>query len=51
MVCVKGEHPEVDAERPVDREDVVAIMESLLDAQWKLDRILELLGDDEAEET
>jgi hypothetical protein len=41
----------VDAEAPMDRDDVVVIMSSLIEAHWKLDRILELLGDDEAEET
>lgn len=40
----------MDAETPLDRGDVLAIMESLLDVNWKLDRILELLGDDEAQE-
>ena len=38
-------------ELPLDRGDVVSIMESLLDVNWKLDRILEFLeGEDEAEE-
>jgi hypothetical protein len=38
-------------EFPLDRADVVSIMESLLDVNWKLDRILALLEDeDEAEE-
>ncbi|MEJ7569494.1 MAG: hypothetical protein WKF41_14665 [Gaiellaceae bacterium] len=38
-------------ELPLDRGDVVSIMESLLDVNWKLDRILGFLeGEDEAEE-
>lgn len=38
-------------EPPLDRGDVVSIMESLLDVNWKLDRILDFLeGTDEAEE-
>jgi hypothetical protein len=38
-------------ELPLDRGDVVSIMESLLDVNWKLDRILDFLeGTDEAEE-
>jgi hypothetical protein len=36
---------------PIEREDVLVIMNSLLEAHWKLDRILEVLGADEAEET
>jgi hypothetical protein len=38
-------------ELPLDREDVVTIMEALFDANWKLDLlILELLGEDDEEE-
>jgi hypothetical protein len=38
-------------ELPLDCGDVVSIMESLLDVNWKLDRILDFLeGTDEAEE-
>jgi len=32
------------AELPLDRGDVVSIMESLLDVNWKLDRIRHLGG-------
>jgi hypothetical protein len=40
------------SELPIEREDVLAIMNALLEMQRKLDRILQLLGDeDEAEET
>ena len=39
------------AEPPIDRDDVVTIMEALFDANWKLDRlIIELLGEDDEEE-
>lgn len=38
------------AELPLERDDVVSIMESLLNVNWKLDRILELLEEDEEEE-
>jgi hypothetical protein len=35
----------------IDRDDVQAIMGSLLDAHWKLDEILRyLLGEDDGEE-
>ena len=37
-------------EVPIDREDVVVTMGSLHRAQWKLDRILMLLEDDDEEE-
>jgi len=38
-------------ELPLDRGDVVSIMESLLGVNWKLDLILEHLeGEDEEEE-
>jgi len=38
------------SELPLDRGDVVSTMESLLDVNWKLDRILGILeGDDEEE--
>jgi hypothetical protein len=30
------------SELPIEREDVLAIMNSLLEAQWKLDRIMEV---------
>jgi hypothetical protein len=38
------------AELPLDREDVVTIMEALFDANWKLDLLLEELGEDDEEE-
>lgn len=38
------------AELPLDRGDVVSIMESLLDVNWKLDRILAFLEDVDEEE-
>lgn len=39
------------SELPLDRGDVTAIMEALLDVNWKLDRIvLYLLGDEDEEE-
>jgi len=39
------------SELPLDRGDVVSIMEALLDVNWKLDLILEHLeGEDEEEE-
>jgi hypothetical protein len=44
------QHHGVQPELPIDRGDVVAILEALFDINRKLDRILELLGDDEAEE-
>jgi len=37
-------------EPPIDREDVLAIMRSLIRAHAKLDKILELLGEDDEEE-
>jgi hypothetical protein len=37
-------------EPPIEREDVVTIMRSLMRAQAKLDRVLELLGDEYEEE-
>ena len=37
-------------EMPIEDRDVQAIMDSLFDAHTKLDRILEYLSDDEAEE-
>jgi hypothetical protein len=44
-----GDHRAV--ELPLDRGDVVSIMESSLVVNWKLDRILEFLEDeDEGEE-
>jgi hypothetical protein len=38
------------AELPLERGDVVSIMESLLDVNWKLDRILGFLEDVDDEE-
>lgn len=49
--AAKSDHRRVDPEWPIEREDVLAIMNSLLLAHSKLDRILEVLGADEAEET
>ncbi|MFN2468312.1 MAG: hypothetical protein ABR521_09335 [Gaiellaceae bacterium] len=37
-------------ELPLDREDVVTIMRSLLRLNWKIDSVLELLEDDDEEE-
>jgi hypothetical protein len=38
----------VDA--PIDRDDVVVIIESLLDTRWRLDCVLAILQEDEDEE-
>jgi hypothetical protein len=37
-------------ELPLDRQDVVTILDALHRAHWKLDKILVLLGDDDEEE-
>lgn len=49
--AAESDHSWVAAEPAIERDDVLAIMGALLDVHWKLDRILELLGDDEAEAT
>ena len=38
------------AEAPLDREDVVSIMEVLFDIRKGVDRVLELLEEDDGEE-